>query len=228
MRCKNCGTENDDSRYICETCGSPLYDEDEIGTGQTDDNDSALAENEDEPPSKLDDKTKKSIIIIAVLCLILVALIAGIVFAVNAAKKDPNNLSEPSSDEGTSDISEITTKPTTKITTTKKKTTTSKPTTTKPTTTEPTTQPSTNTTYNVYIDTSGYGSATGDGEYKKGEKAILTAYPDSGYVFDGWYNDSGALLDSSTRYSFTVKKDTSVKAVFKSETPLEMLDGNND
>lgn len=30
MRCKNCGTYNDDNRYICETCGSPLYDEDEI------------------------------------------------------------------------------------------------------------------------------------------------------------------------------------------------------
>ncbi len=23
MRCKNCGAENDDSRYICEVCGSP-------------------------------------------------------------------------------------------------------------------------------------------------------------------------------------------------------------
>ena len=30
MRCKNCGTENDDNRYICENCGSPLYDEDNI------------------------------------------------------------------------------------------------------------------------------------------------------------------------------------------------------
>lgn len=30
MRCKNCGTENDDNRYICENCGSPLYDEEDI------------------------------------------------------------------------------------------------------------------------------------------------------------------------------------------------------
>ena len=30
MRCKNCGTDNDDNRYICENCGSPLYDEEEI------------------------------------------------------------------------------------------------------------------------------------------------------------------------------------------------------
>ena len=27
MRCKNCGADNDDNRYICEVCGSPLYDE---------------------------------------------------------------------------------------------------------------------------------------------------------------------------------------------------------
>lgn len=30
MRCKNCGADNDDNRYICEVCGSPLYDEDDI------------------------------------------------------------------------------------------------------------------------------------------------------------------------------------------------------
>ena len=27
MRCKNCGSENDDNLYICQNCGSPLYDE---------------------------------------------------------------------------------------------------------------------------------------------------------------------------------------------------------
>ena len=27
MRCKNCGFENEDGRYICQNCGSPLYDE---------------------------------------------------------------------------------------------------------------------------------------------------------------------------------------------------------
>ena len=29
MRCKNCGSENDDNLYICQNCGSPLYDEDD-------------------------------------------------------------------------------------------------------------------------------------------------------------------------------------------------------
>ena len=29
MRCKNCGSENEDNLYICQNCGSPLYDEDE-------------------------------------------------------------------------------------------------------------------------------------------------------------------------------------------------------
>ena len=30
MRCKNCGADNDDNRYICEVCGSPLYDENDF------------------------------------------------------------------------------------------------------------------------------------------------------------------------------------------------------
>lgn len=29
MRCKNCGCENDDNLYICQNCGSPLYEEGE-------------------------------------------------------------------------------------------------------------------------------------------------------------------------------------------------------
>ena len=29
MRCRNCGCENDDNLYICQNCGSPLYDEGE-------------------------------------------------------------------------------------------------------------------------------------------------------------------------------------------------------
>ena len=29
MRCKNCGSENEDNLYICQNCGSPLYDEDD-------------------------------------------------------------------------------------------------------------------------------------------------------------------------------------------------------
>ena len=29
MRCRNCGSENDDNLYICSNCGSPLYDEQE-------------------------------------------------------------------------------------------------------------------------------------------------------------------------------------------------------
>lgn len=38
MRCKNCGADNDDNRYICEVCGSPLYDEDDIENIEAADN----------------------------------------------------------------------------------------------------------------------------------------------------------------------------------------------
>ena len=39
MRCKNCGADNDDNRYICEVCGSPLYDESDFDNANGIDND---------------------------------------------------------------------------------------------------------------------------------------------------------------------------------------------
>ena len=44
MRCKNCGADNDDNRYICEVCGSPLYDEDDFDNAANDDNDKTQTE----------------------------------------------------------------------------------------------------------------------------------------------------------------------------------------
>jgi len=38
MRCKNCGFENEDNRYICQNCGSPLFDEEEIPAAADDSN----------------------------------------------------------------------------------------------------------------------------------------------------------------------------------------------
>ena len=81
MRCKNCGTYNDDNRYICETCGSPLYDENEVinddktqtfnAVQETDSNTDTVPEIQQQPAKevnaqdKKDPKDKKSIIVIS-------------------------------------------------------------------------------------------------------------------------------------------------------------------
>ena len=90
MRCKNCGAENDDSRYICEVCGSPLYDENELSAqadqqpvGATPDGAPAPAPRPNpEEEKKLQQKNKQSMIIIIVLCVVLIAVVVGIIIAV--------------------------------------------------------------------------------------------------------------------------------------------------
>ena len=83
MRCKNCGAENDDSRYICEVCGSPLYDENELSAqadqqpaGTTPGGAPAPAPRPNpEEDKKLQQKNKQSMIIIIVLCVVLIAVV---------------------------------------------------------------------------------------------------------------------------------------------------------
>lgn len=225
MRCKNCGSENNDSRYICEVCGSPLYDEDELAPQETekvavpisDNNGKGKEQKPKQKESKMDDATKKSVIIIAVLCVVLIAVIVGIIVAVAGNKNEEEDLTTTSSTTTTAPSTQNSWEyelsnnvSTTKESTTKE--TTTKETTTKPTTTKPTT--TTKATFNVYVDFSGYGSVQGDGVYEAGQRAVLTAQADEGHVFDGWYDASGAMLSDSTRYSFTVTSDVTVVAKF--------------
>ena len=207
MRCKNCGFDNEEGRYICANCGSPLYDEDEEIT-DVQESGNSYASNQDNGAED-DDKNKKSIIIIIVLAVILVALIAGIVVSA-VTGKDEETTTESTT---ISTTAEETTK---KQTTTKKKTTTEKETTTE-STTATTQAPSTTAAvlYNVYIDIDGNGAVTGDGSYEKGKKAVLTATPDDGWQFDGWYeNSTGELVASGNKFTVNVNKDVTYTARF--------------
>ena len=206
MRCKNCGFDNEEGRYICANCGSPLYDEDEEIT-DVQESGNSYASNQDNGAED-DDKNKKSIIIIIVLAVILVALIAGIVVSAVTGKDE----------ETTTESTTISTtaEETTKKQTTKKKTTTEKETTTE-STTATTQAPSTTAAvlYNVYIDIDGNGAVTGDGSYEKGKKAVLTATPDDGWQFDGWYeNSTGELVASGNKFTVNVNKDITYTARF--------------
>ena len=58
------------------------------------------------------------------------------------------------------------------------------------------------------------GAVTGDGIYAKEDSVTVTATPDNGYVFTGWYADN-TLLSTESTYTFTVDKDTALTAKFE-------------
>lgn len=238
MRCKNCGAENDDSRYICEVCGSPLYDENELSAqadqqpaGTTPDGAPAPAPRPNpEEEKKLQQKNKQSMIIIIVLCVVLIAVVVGIIIAVASGNHDKETTTVPdtsvsvpvSDDEDYTNNNYATEKPAEATTEKPTESTTKKETTTKKQTT--TTQDS---SVRVNVRTQGGGSVTGSGKYEEGDNVTLTATPRDGYDFDGWYmNDELQSTDST--YSFTVgSKDMTISAKFV-ETAPEVMPGGAD
>lgn len=57
------------------------------------------------------------------------------------------------------------------------------------------------------------GNTTGDGTYDNGETATVTATPNEGYIFKGWY-ENGELVSADAYYSFTVTSDRTLTAKF--------------
>lgn len=246
MRCKNCGTENDDNRYICENCGSPLYDENEIETPNTtatqtfgavpsmDDEYRPAVQtnnNTDIKSDKSKPEEKKSIIVIAILAVVLVAIIISVVLIAHGNSRN-NNTTTSSTQSTTSTTSE---KYNYYNNTTKERTTesTTEKTTTEKTTTTTTKKKETTTelkTYSVKLISQGGGTVEGSGTYEEGENVTIVANPDSDYEFEGWYSN-GKKISSSMAYSFTATKDISISAVFVEVTTaedIEDLDGGLD
>ena len=191
MRCKNCGSENDENLYICQNCGSPLYDEEEpVNNGEDEtkvfsalvDEEQPIRKNEERLEKEREEKKKKqSIAIIIALSVILIAIIAGIILAIASKNKAPE-VTEPVS------VSDTTTETTT-------------------TTTQAV------VTYTLSTTSNDGGETEGDGTYELGENATVIARPDDGYSFDGRY-DGSKKVSSSTAYTFTVTGNKTLKAVF--------------
>ena len=57
------------------------------------------------------------------------------------------------------------------------------------------------------------GSTAGDGVYDNGKTATVTATPEAGYVFKGWFED-GELVSADAAYSFTVTSNRTLTAKF--------------
>lgn len=75
---------------------------------------------------------------------------------------------------------------------------------------------SVNITCAIESDEENGGTVTGDGTYVRGDAAVLTATPETGFRFIGWYQDD-VLWAVSKVYEFTAREDISLKAVFRRE-----------
>lgn len=217
MRCKNCGSENEDNLYICQNCGSPLYDEDDNdalaedemgktkvvpavagssrGTAQPAHTSRTNTENDEKQKQK--EKTIAVIVILAVVLAVVVGVLAAVLISNSKSKNDVEDTSVPIV---TTTEAPSTTAPTTTQTTTE-------------TTTESTTESTTVVEYNVTVSCSQGGEVEGDGVYANGEKCTVIARADDGFVFDGWYKN-GKRVSSNEVYSFSVKSNTDLEAVF--------------
>lgn len=63
------------------------------------------------------------------------------------------------------------------------------------------------------------GTPTGGGTYPYGTELILRANPNTGYSFAGWYQGE-VLISSLEEYSFTVRGDLSLLALFLRDTVI--------
>ena len=61
------------------------------------------------------------------------------------------------------------------------------------------------------------GTVVGTGIYPLGDPVSLTAYPENGYKFAGWYMD-GELRDLSSVYRFTARENIDIEAKFVKDT----------
>ena len=69
--------------------------------------------------------------------------------------------------------------------------------------------------FSISLASSVGGTVTGSGLYAKGETATLIAIPNSGYIFDGWYENGQRLYGISEEYTVTVSENRTLEARFK-------------
>lgn len=68
-------------------------------------------------------------------------------------------------------------------------------------------------TYKLTIEKDGNGSVTGTGEYPRGKNVPITATPNTGYKFAGWYEDN-ALISKQQNDSIYMYRDRNLVAKF--------------
>ena len=236
MRCKNCGSENEDNLYICQNCGSPLYDEDEPINDSNNDNNNENNNTEDEmgktrvvpavsasninstsqpsspkpekPPVDDEEEEKKKkqqtaiIIALAVVLVVIIAVLAAVLVKTSAAKKETTTASTSTSESVSQSTAAFTTRQTTERITEREMEPSS----------ETTTAPQTYT-IEVMCPDGGASKISGTGVYNLNDNVTVSASPDGGFQFDGWY-ENGKRVSVEQNFTFKVVRDRTLVAKF--------------
>lgn len=233
MRCKNCGSENEDNLYICQNCGSPLYDEDEpINDNNNDENNNIEDEmgktkvvpavsasdinsasqpsspKPEKPPVDDEEEEKKKkqqmaiIIALAVVLVVIIAVLAAVLVKNSAAKKETTTASTSASESVSQSTAAFTTRQTTERTSESEKEPSS----------ETTTAPQTYT-IEVMCPDGGASKISGTDVYNFKDNVTVSAYPDDGFQFDGWY-ENGKRVSTEQNYTFPAVRDRTLIAKF--------------
>lgn len=84
----------------------------------------------------------------------------------------------------------------------------------------PPTPPTPSYTISLSVDPEGGGVASGGGTVSEGQSVTVTAAPSSGYVFVEW-QENGQTISTEAVYTFIVRKNQELVAVFAVMTPME-------
>lgn len=233
MRCKNCGSENEDNLYICQNCGSPLYDEDEpINDNNNDENNNIEDEmgktrvvpavsasninsasqpsspKPEKPPVDDEEEEKKKkqqmaiIIALAVVLVVIIAVLAAVLVKNSAAKKETTTASTSVSESVSQSTAAFTTRQTTERTTESEKEPSSE-----------TTAAPQKYTIEVMCPDGGASKISGTDVYNFKDNVTVSAYPDDGFQFDGWY-ENGKRVSTEQNYTFPAVRDRTLIAKF--------------
>lgn len=82
-------------------------------------------------------------------------------------------------------------------------------------------QPVVDKTYTVYVSAEKGGKVSGGKDVSAGESVTVTAMPDKGYVFEGWYRPSGEKVSEKAEYTFKVNGNTALIAKFEKNGETE-------
>lgn len=76
-------------------------------------------------------------------------------------------------------------------------------------------QPVVDKTYTVYVSAEKGGKVSGGKDVSAGQSVTVTATPDKGYVFEGWYRPNGEKVSEKAEYTFKVNGNTALIAKFE-------------
>ena len=80
----------------------------------------------------------------------------------------------------------------------------------------------TNNTYTVYVEAEKGGKVSGGQEVKAGKSVTITATPNRGYVFEGWYRPNGEKVSDKAAYTFNVNGNTALIAKFEKSSEADV------